>query len=78
MVLGFRVLHERATACHQRQPSTVGEPPDPLLEVIEVFAHVVQPLRAVGGLGYAAWVENGTPLGLPEALTTWFGPPAVA
>jgi 3-(3-hydroxy-phenyl)propionate hydroxylase len=26
--------------------------------------------------GYVAWVGDSTPLGLPEALTTWFGPPA--
>ena len=26
--------------------------------------------------GYVAWVGAGTPLGLAEALTTWFGPPA--
>ncbi len=26
--------------------------------------------------GYVAWVGEGTHLGLPEALTTWFGPPA--
>ena len=25
--------------------------------------------------GYVAWVGDGTHLGLPEALTTWFGPP---
>ncbi len=25
--------------------------------------------------GYVAWVGEGTHLGLPEALTTWFGPP---
>jgi 2-polyprenyl-6-methoxyphenol hydroxylase-like FAD-dependent oxidoreductase len=25
--------------------------------------------------GYVAWVGNRTHLGLPEALTTWFGPP---
>jgi 2-polyprenyl-6-methoxyphenol hydroxylase-like FAD-dependent oxidoreductase len=25
--------------------------------------------------GYVAWVGNGTQLGLPDALTTWFGPP---
>jgi hypothetical protein len=25
--------------------------------------------------GYVAWVGDGTQLGLPEALTTWFGPP---
>jgi 3-(3-hydroxy-phenyl)propionate hydroxylase len=25
--------------------------------------------------GYVAWVGDGTRLGLPEALTTWFGPP---
>jgi 2-polyprenyl-6-methoxyphenol hydroxylase-like FAD-dependent oxidoreductase len=26
--------------------------------------------------GYVAWVGEGTPRGLPEALTTWFGPAA--
>jgi 3-(3-hydroxy-phenyl)propionate hydroxylase len=25
--------------------------------------------------GYVAWVGDGTDLGLPDALTTWFGPP---
>jgi hypothetical protein len=25
--------------------------------------------------GYVAWVGDGTPHGLPEALTTWFGAP---
>jgi 2-polyprenyl-6-methoxyphenol hydroxylase-like FAD-dependent oxidoreductase len=28
--------------------------------------------------GYVAWVEDRTHLGLPEALTTWFGPPTAA
>jgi 2-polyprenyl-6-methoxyphenol hydroxylase-like FAD-dependent oxidoreductase len=28
--------------------------------------------------GYVAWVGEPTRLGLPEALTTWFGPPTVA
>ncbi len=28
--------------------------------------------------GYVAWVADPTRLGLPEALTTWFGPPAAA
>ena len=28
--------------------------------------------------GYVAWVGDGTDLGLPEALTTWFGPPMAA
>ena len=28
--------------------------------------------------GYVAWVGDGTPLGLADALTTWFGPPAAA
>jgi 3-(3-hydroxy-phenyl)propionate hydroxylase len=27
--------------------------------------------------GYVAWVGDGTQLGLPKALTTWFGPPTV-
>ena len=26
--------------------------------------------------GYVAWVGDGTQLGLPDALATWFGPPA--
>ncbi len=26
--------------------------------------------------GYVAWVGDGTQLGLADALTTWFGPPA--
>jgi len=25
--------------------------------------------------GYVAWVGDQTQLGLPDALTTWFGPP---
>jgi hypothetical protein len=28
--------------------------------------------------GYVAWVGDRTRLGLPDALTTWFGPPAAA
>jgi 2-polyprenyl-6-methoxyphenol hydroxylase-like FAD-dependent oxidoreductase len=28
--------------------------------------------------GYVAWVGNGTDVGLPDALTTWFGPPTAA
>jgi hypothetical protein len=28
--------------------------------------------------GYVAWVGEGTHLGLPEALTTWFGQPSAA
>jgi 3-(3-hydroxy-phenyl)propionate hydroxylase len=28
--------------------------------------------------GHVAWVGDGTDLGLPAALTTWFGPPAAA
>jgi 2-polyprenyl-6-methoxyphenol hydroxylase-like FAD-dependent oxidoreductase len=28
--------------------------------------------------GHVAWVGDGTDLGLPDALTTWFGPPAAA
>ncbi|HYN99288.1 MAG TPA: hypothetical protein VEU28_06400, partial [Actinomycetota bacterium] len=26
--------------------------------------------------GYVAWVSEGADLGLTDALTTWFGPPA--
>ena len=28
--------------------------------------------------GHVAWVEDGTDSGLPDALTTWFGPPTAA
>ncbi len=28
--------------------------------------------------GYVAWVGEGADLGLADALTTWFGPPAAA
>jgi hypothetical protein len=28
--------------------------------------------------GYVAWVGDSTPLGLTDALTTWFGAPAAA
>jgi 2-polyprenyl-6-methoxyphenol hydroxylase-like FAD-dependent oxidoreductase len=28
--------------------------------------------------GYVAWVGDGTDLGLPDVLTTWFGPPTAA
>jgi 3-(3-hydroxy-phenyl)propionate hydroxylase len=28
--------------------------------------------------GYVAWVGDGTDLGLPDALSTWFGPPTAA
>jgi hypothetical protein len=28
--------------------------------------------------GYVAWVGDGTHVGLPEALATWFGPPTAA
>jgi hypothetical protein len=28
--------------------------------------------------GHLAWVGDGTDLGLPDALTTWFGPPTAA
>ena len=28
--------------------------------------------------GYVAWVGQGAYLGLPDALTTWFGPPVAA
>jgi 3-(3-hydroxy-phenyl)propionate hydroxylase len=28
--------------------------------------------------GYVAWVGDATQLGLADALTTWFGPPAAA
>lgn len=28
--------------------------------------------------GYVAWIGDRNQLGLPEALTTWFGPPTAA
>jgi 3-(3-hydroxy-phenyl)propionate hydroxylase len=32
----------------------------------------------IGPDGHVAWVGDRAHLGLPDALTTWFGPPAAA
>jgi hypothetical protein len=33
-------------------------------------------MREKGLTDYVAWVGDSTDLGLADALTTWFGPPA--
>jgi 3-(3-hydroxy-phenyl)propionate hydroxylase len=44
---------------------------------LPVLGEVAAPAAAlIRPDGYVAWVGDGTPRGLTEALTTWFGPPA--
>jgi 2-polyprenyl-6-methoxyphenol hydroxylase-like FAD-dependent oxidoreductase len=46
---------------------------------LPVVGAVVAPTAAlIRPDGYVAWVGGGSDLGLPEALTTWFGPPGQA
>jgi 3-(3-hydroxy-phenyl)propionate hydroxylase len=46
---------------------------------LPVFGGVTAPTAVlIRPDGYVAWVGDGTDLGLPEALTTWFGPPTAA
>lgn len=45
---------------------------------LPVIGHVAAPAAAlIRPDGYVAWVGDGADSGLREALTTWFGPPAV-
>lgn len=45
---------------------------------LPVIGHVTAPAAAlIRPDGYVAWVGDGADSGLREALTTWFGPPAV-
>jgi 2-polyprenyl-6-methoxyphenol hydroxylase-like FAD-dependent oxidoreductase len=46
---------------------------------LPVFGGVTAPTAVlIRPDGYVAWVGDGTDLGLPEALSTWFGPPDAA
>jgi hypothetical protein len=46
---------------------------------LPVFGTVTAPTAVViRPDGHVAWVGDGTDVGLPEALTTWFGPPSAA
>jgi 3-(3-hydroxy-phenyl)propionate hydroxylase len=46
---------------------------------LPVFGAVTAPTAVlIRPDGYVAWVGEGTDLGLPDALTTWFGPPNAA
>ena len=46
---------------------------------LPVFGAVTAPAAVlIRPDGYVAWVGEGTDLGLPDALTTWFGPPTAA
>ena len=46
---------------------------------LPVFGTVVAPAAVlIRPDGYVAWVGDGTPDGLADALSTWFGPPAAA
>jgi 3-(3-hydroxy-phenyl)propionate hydroxylase len=46
---------------------------------LPVFGGVTAPTAVlIRPDGYVAWVGDGTDLGLPDALSTWFGPPDAA
>ena len=46
---------------------------------LPVFGGVTAPTTVlIRPDGYVAWVGDGTDLGLPDALSTWFGPPTAA
>jgi 2-polyprenyl-6-methoxyphenol hydroxylase-like FAD-dependent oxidoreductase len=46
---------------------------------LPVFGGVTAPTAVlIRPDGYVAWVGDGTDLGLPDALSTWFGPPTAA
>jgi 2-polyprenyl-6-methoxyphenol hydroxylase-like FAD-dependent oxidoreductase len=46
---------------------------------LPVLGAVIAPIAVlIRPDGYVAWVGDRTQLGLPEALTTWFGPPIAA
>jgi 2-polyprenyl-6-methoxyphenol hydroxylase-like FAD-dependent oxidoreductase len=46
---------------------------------LPVFGAVTAPIAVlIRPDGHVAWVGDGTDLGLPDALTTWFGPPTQA
>jgi 3-(3-hydroxy-phenyl)propionate hydroxylase len=46
---------------------------------LPVFGEVTAPVAVlIRPDGYVAWVGEGKDLGLPDALTTWFGPPTAA
>lgn len=55
-----------------------GDGPTGMMPAAEPVLGVVIPHTAVliRPDGYVAWVADGTDTGLPEALSTWFGPPA--
>jgi 3-(3-hydroxy-phenyl)propionate hydroxylase len=53
--------------------SYTGEWEIPVLGFVNAPAAVV-----IRPDGYVAWVGEGTNLGLPEAMATWFGPPTAA
>jgi 3-(3-hydroxy-phenyl)propionate hydroxylase len=50
-----------------------GERELPVLGVVSVPTAVL-----IRPDGYVAWIGDGTHLGLPDALATWFGPPTAA
>ncbi len=47
-------------------------------ELPVIGAVAAPPATLIRPDGYVAWVGDGTQLGLRDALTTWFGPPAAA
>jgi 3-(3-hydroxy-phenyl)propionate hydroxylase len=63
------------TLLHDARPIllNLGDPDS--LDIVS-WADRVQRVVLIRPDGHVAWVGDGTDLGLHDALTTWFGPPA--
>jgi 3-(3-hydroxy-phenyl)propionate hydroxylase len=64
---------ERMQALIAEDPEYVGTWEIPVLGAVPASTAVL-----IRPDGYVAWVGDRTHLGLPDALTTWFGPPTAA
>ena len=86
----FELLHDaRPVLLHLGEPGVDITPWADRVQLIDASYMGEWELPVIGAVsaptavlirpdGYVAWVGDGTDLGLLEALTTWFGPPARA
>jgi 3-(3-hydroxy-phenyl)propionate hydroxylase len=85
----FELLHDaRPLLLNLGQPGNFDITPWAGVQLIDASYKVEWDLPVLGVVsaptavlirpdGYVAWVGDGTHLGLPDALATWFGPPTV-
>jgi Aromatic-ring hydroxylase, C-terminal len=86
----FALLHDaRPVLLNLGEPGGVDIAPWDRVQLIDATNEGTWELPALGAVnaptavlirpdGYVAWVGEGTHVGLEDALTTWFGPPAAA